>query len=831
MAKKKTKRSKSDQKMTSNLDSKFRAEYGERFGEEKIIQCNVADAVLDYSRIFGANKNLYRTIASLQDGLKPGARRLFYSWWEIENCPTKTDKATLNKLKYIKVDKLSANTVNYHPHGTSAIDELIGRLGQYWNNNVMTIVPQGSYGNMAGDKPAAGRYREAKRSEYLIDCFFDEFDKYCVPMKLGYDGESWEPEFLPSKYPHILFNPQFSGIGYGLASNIPPFNVAEVLDATIDLIKNPNNKIMLIPDSPTGCDIIDSGNFKEMNETGQSKFAMRANTEIDYLNNVINIKSLPINSSTGSVISKIVDLQKKKEKDFDKIVEIRDYTKEGEVLIQIFLSKDAKPEKILKKLFKKNIGLKATYPVGITVIDDYQEYEYGIKELLLEWISYRQDIVRSMFLNKLQIMVSKQHMNEVLIMVFSKNNIDDTIAIAKNSKSRKETIEKLMKRFKITSIQAGVIADMHVYNFNKDSYNKYLEERDVIEKDINEINECLSDDKKIDEFIIKQLEEGKKKYGRPRMSKIVKENDDNDNISDEDYLIGISETGFAKKISAKYSSIGPVGKTNSNLVVIDVNNRENLLVVDSSGNVVKVSISAIPDVEAEDIGIELKRFFSINGSVKAVMELPTMDILNVKDDNFGIIFITKNGYAKRVRLSEFKKITDSKPGILLNEGDEVASAIFSTDISEKSIMISTSIGNCIHLPIEEIRNATSTAKGVSMITLKKDEYVVNASIINPRKKLMFLMTNLGRAKVIESKYCPVMKRKDESINLISLVGNETLLGVSSVTKSDSVMIFHKNGEPEIVMIKDIEIGSRISKGDKIAKTTRGDSIVGFKIFQ
>lgn len=200
MSKKKSKRNSKDLKMEKKLQTRLMEEYGETFGNERVTKMNIADASLDYSKLFGANKNLYRTIASISDGLKPGKRRLFYSWWELEHKPTNTKRETLNKLKSIKVDKLSANTVNYHPHGTTSTDDTLGREGQYWNNNVMTIVPQGSNGNIRGDQPAAGRYREAKLSEYTIDCFFDDFDKYCVPMKLGYDGESYEPEFLKKNH-------------------------------------------------------------------------------------------------------------------------------------------------------------------------------------------------------------------------------------------------------------------------------------------------------------------------------------------------------------------------------------------------------------------------------------------------------------------------------------------------------------------------------------------------------------------------------------------------------------------------------------------------------
>lgn len=845
MAKKntKSKRSKSDIKMSRNLDMKFAENFGEseRFGNEIVTQQNVADAAMDLSRKFGANKNLYRTTPNLISGLKPGHTRLLYSWWEKDNCPSNTSKEQMVKVKNHKIEIVVANSVNYHPHGTSATGDLVGKLGQYWNNNVMEIVPQGSYGNMRNEEPSAMRYIEGKLSEYTIDCFFDDFKEYCIPMKKSYNGESWEPEYLPAKYPHVLFNPQFSGIGYGMASNIPPFNVSEVLDATIQLMRDPSSKILLIPDSPTGCDIVDTGYFKDINETGIGKVTMRASAEIDYVNNVITITSLPLISMSAQVINKIISKQSnggsgKKVKDsnnlFDEIVEIKDDTKEGNVNIRIYLKPDAKPEKVLDYLYKKDVGLKSGFSVGITVIDDFVSYDYGVKDLLLAWIDYRQDAVRSMLLNKLQNLLSDQHMNEVLLFVFNKDNIDKTITIAKTSKSRKETIERLVKTFKITSLQAETIADMHVYNFNEDSYNKYKDKEIKLKDEIERVETLLDDEEKMNEFIIQQLEDGKKKYGRPRQSKVVKENDKhNENIANTEHLIGITESGLIKKIELKNNtSIGPIGKTNSNITVLNINNRESLLVIDSTGAVIKIPISSIPDMDYEDTGIELKKFFNVKGSIKAVMELPSMDILKVKDESMGIIFITKNGLAKKVQISEFKKLTDSKPGIALNDNDEVAAALFSFNSQMKDIVIYTNQGNGIRLPLDEIRLLGATAKGVSMISLQDGEEVVGASMVNPKKKLLFFITSNGRAKVTETKYFPVMKRKDSPVSLIALQGNETLLGLSSVDKNDVVMVYRKQGDPETVNINSLEIGTRVSKGEKIIKTGRSDVVVAYKVF-
>ena len=751
---------------------------------------------------------------------------MYWSWWLTEKRPKDTSKDTLKKLRFIKAGTISSNAMAYHPHGDAAMSELIVREGQYWNNNVMAIVPQGSYGNIRGDQAAAGRYAEACIGEYMIDCFFDDFDKYCVPMKMAYDGVSPEPEYLPAKYPHILFNPQISGIGFALASNIPPFNVTEVLNATIKLMRDSDAKILLIPDSPTGADIIDEGNFKEINKTGKSKLTMRATSNIDYQNNIITFTSLPLQMTTMQVIEKIIALK------LPEICEIKDYTKEGEVELQILLKSDANPDKILNTLYKKNTGLKMTYPVGITVIDDYAAYEYGVKDLLLEWIEYRRDIVRSMFLNNLQITMEKLHMNKVLLMVFNKDNIETTVKIAKNSSSRKDTIEKLMKRYKITSLQAATIADMHVYNFNEDSYNRYKEEKVKLEGELKDIKDRLKHSSRIDDFIIDQLQEGIKKWGRPRMSKIVKENDDDrKDIPNTDHLIGISESGYIKKLSLKdNTSIGIVGKENGNLTVMQINNRENILVIDSSGRVSKISVSAIPDMKYDDIGVEINRYFTSNGKIIALMKLPNMDILKSKDEDLCIIFITKFGLAKKVPISEFKKITDYKTGIALNPDDEVAAALFSFDKSSKDCIICTNLGDGIRISISDIKTLGKQAKGVRQINLKEDEYVVNACKINPGKKLLFYVTSSGKLKLTEIKYFPVMQRKDDALALISLDKNETLIGISSVSKNDIAMIYRKNSEPVEISLKDIKVSTRIAKGEKMIKTPKGDKVVAYKIF-
>lgn len=807
------------------------------YGNEKLSQANVADAATDYSCFFGANKNLYRIEPNIEDGCRPGKRRFLWAWWIEEGRPQNINPETLRRRKFYKVAILSSKCMEYHPHSDSGVESMIGIQGQSFSNNVLLLDPQGSYGNLHDAGPAAGRYIEARMSEFTIDCFFSDFDKYCVPMKKAYDGIKEEPLYLPAKYPFILFNPQFSGIGYGIASNIPSFNVKEALEATIKLIKNPKEKVLLIPDIPTGADIIDNGQFEAINKTGRGQIIMQATSEIDYNLNTIKFTSIPLGGKTKETILAILKMKKEKGL-FDEISNIYDNTKRGDVDLVIKLKQNANPEKVLEKLYKKQTGLRMTFPVGINVIEDYENYELGVRDLILKWIEYRRDAVLSMMLNSLQIAMEKQHMNKVLLMVFSKENIEDTIKITRNSVSKKEAIEKLMKRFSITSLQAGTIADMRVYNFTKDSYERYKEESTKLKEEVERIKQIVESDDKIDEFIINQLKEGIERYGEPRRSKVIKVSDSEEvteEIPDIDYIIGVSGSGYIKKLNVAHnSSIGSVGKKTSTIMVLKLNNREDILIIDSTGNVCKVPISAVPEMKFEDIGVELSKFFPVKGGVKAMMELPNMKVLDTKDDDtYSIILITSKGIAKKVLLSEFKRIKGSKSAITLDEGDSISTALFNMYETDKDIIISTNKGNGIRLPISEVRTYKSTARGLQMISLSDDEYVTSVSRIsqNDDTKLFLYVTDTGKMKLTEPKYFPVMKRNDTPLTLMSLSEKDTLIGISSVMKDDEILVYKKNSEPERLSVKDVPIKARMSKGEKMVKLDRGDSVVSYKIFR
>ena len=800
------------------------------YGDETIINENAAYAAEKMYKNFSANKNLYRMIPSMIDGFKPGKRRFYYAWWVKDGSPNSVESDTFKKRKLRKLQVLAGFCMEIHPHSDSGVLSAAGKDGQSFLNNVMLLQPSGAYGNIKGDDPGAPRYLDAMFSEFTMDCFFDDFQYYCVPMKPSYNEATMEPEsFLPAKYPVILFNPQMSSIGNALASNIPSFNVKEVLEATIKLIKDLKSKIMLIPDIPTGADVVDNGEFEKINETGEGTMLLQASAEVDYNENIIRFTSVPLQVTTNSIIAKIVDL--KKSKALDDIIDVQDFTTGGDVDLELKIRPGVNPDKILDKLYKKT-PLRNSYPVSITVIDDFKDYTWGIKKLLLEWIEYRRDIVTAMLLNKHQIILEKQHMNDILIEIFHKDNLDKAVEIAKSSKTRKEAEERFMKTFKISSVQAAVIADMKVYQFNKDQRQKFIERAEELKKEVEKIEYFLDSDKHIDEFIIAQLEEGIKKYGTPRKSKVVKINNiDEEDIPDIDYLVGITRSGLIKKLNfGKYNTIGNFEQGSGSITVLKINNREDLLIATSTGNIIRIPVSSIVETEFDNPGIPMGPLFGVTGTVEAVMELPNIDVLKDKNNEYSLMVITKNGFSKRTPISEFKKITNPRPIISLDDNDEVVHASFVNNKKTKEIILFTNKGNGIRIHADNIKEYGKNAKGLGTILLTESEYVTGAGISDPKKDYILYITSSGNMKLTESEYFPLMERRDSPISLIKLSQREELIGVSTVSLKDKIIIYKKISDPITIDVKDIPVKARLSSGEKVFKLDKGDSIVSYKVF-
>ena len=783
-----------------------------------IYTMDIADACRDYIRIFGANKNLYRIIPSMQDGLKPSARRFLYTMYK---------KAS--RGEFVKMASVAGDVIgSFHPHGNASVEDVGAGLASPIANNITLLEGKGNFGSYKSDEAGASRYITCRLSKFAYDCFFKDFEFSNVPMKEAFNGKDMEPEFLPSKYPVALFNPQLSGIGYGASSNIPGFNVTEVLEATIELIKNPKASIYLIPDSPTGADVIDDGQFAQINEEGVGTFTLRGTVEVDNIRNTITITSIPLQITIDQIIRNIIALRKKKI--FEEIIDIKDYSNETEVKCILYLQNTANPYRTVENLFKKGTGMKKTYSVGITMIDDYEKYDYSIRSFLLEWIDYRRDIVISYYNTKLVKAEEEKNMNDILLYIFEESRAEDTLKIIRNSNSRQDTIHALMNTYKMNSQQAETIANMRFYNFNKESYEGYKQKKKDLNAEIKELEKILDHDEKIDEMIISQLKEGIEKWGSPRKSNVVKEESDEEkNIPKTDHLVGISKDGYIKKISLSEKQIGQVGNSTSQIIVLSVNNTENILIFDSNGKVFRIPVHSISNMKVKDQGVLLERYFSVNGKVVSVLIEPSEAELKKRGTELCFTFLTKLGYCKRTLLSEFTNVNGSTTAISIPSNDELVAAEFTSASTSKDMVIYTNRGNGIRRDINDLPLNHANARGVRQAKLPDDEWCVGFDKINPENKYMFYITSAGRAKITEMKYFPSMTRKDDIVTLINLENNESLVGIRSVSKKDRIIVYKKKSEPEIIELEDMKVSTRVAKADKIIKTPKGDYVLSFAV--
>lgn len=774
---------------------------------------NIADTSEDWMQIFASNVSIFRVTPHLIDGLKPGARRMLYAMKNNRH----------HGESFTKVVIAGSDTVYYHPHGDESIYDVIYKYGQSWRNNITYVWGKGNYGNIKGDDPAHPRYTECKLTPAANMIFFSDIKDSNAPMRPTYlyDLTGFtEPDYFPARIPTILCNPAFSSIAVGVATNIPPFNVSEVIAATKKLMKNPDAKIMLIPDSPTGCDIVDTGQFQTINDVGDMcTLTMQATYEIDYIENIITITSLPLQHYTREVQQKLVDL--KTSGKLPQLIDIADESRLGDVKLKLILESSANPDKFIEKIMGKKTGLRDTYPVRIRMIDNFKSHTWGVRKTLRKWIAYRREAVRASYNKKLMDNINKHAMNEVYLMVFSKDNMKTTSEIARTSANDEEMIARFMKEYGITSVQASALTDMKYSQHSREAYERFKKVKVETEKNIEEYKKIIMDDEAVDKVIFEQMDEVDKICGGPRKSAVIKAGQLEEKIPDTYHLVGISKDGYIKKLDAtKHSSIGAVGKT-SQVIVTLINNQDNLLIFGDDGRLSRIGVSSIPDMDYDEPGVELTRYFTLTG-------IP-VSILNERDVRASagdIVIVTKKGYGKKVKMSEFVKIRDFKDCITLSEDDKLVAAIPAGD---EDFIIYTNFGDGIRLNTSSIKYQSRNAKGLSLITLRAAEEVVGINFMESGCDKLVYVTSAGRMKVTDGKLLPLMDRKADPLSLIGLDPNEYVVGISFVSNKDSVIVYRRKSDPVEIPISDMKVTTRVAKPEKMVKTPSGDGVVAFKV--
>lgn len=787
--------------------------------KENIIPMELKDKAKEAISIFAPNKNVYRHIPFMNDGLLPSERRVLYAMWK--------DVKAYPWANYKKLGLILGAAMVYHPHGETNIYNTAVKLAQPWKNAIEFIDGSGSYGNEMGDGAAAFRYLEARLSEFAYKCYFEDFSEDLVDMKMGYIEGTVEPEYLPARYP-VALTKSCKAIGYGMYSQYPNYNFKEIVEFTLKLMDDPNYDTIIYPDIPNKCDIIDDGQFDEIRRTGKGNFRMKSKVNIDYENNKIEVLSVPQGTDLDTISRKIVDMGKSGELiGFVDIHNQSDKKKKGskakknqkhaKLSIEILFKPGTDLQKNLELLYKKTTMI-STASYKLTLVDNYKEQHYTVRTLLLEWISFRRDIKRRQINKQITKKMERKHILETLIFITNEKNSQTTIKIATKSEDSNEFQSKLMTNFGISSLQAKSISRMSVTAFNKDSHRKYKDELEKINKELEELLVITRSSKLIDNIIKEELKEGIELFSKPRSSDVV-EFGESSFIPDSNHKIVITKNNRIKKLDDKTSGVGFLEEGDKGRDLFTINNRESILIFDRRGNMSEIDVNDISSTPVDSGGVDLNSMVNVAGNIVASFPKPSEEI---DGEETYIVLTTKKGLSKKLSYKNIKKIRGTVMAIKLSEDDELVSV----DVlyGKKDMIIYTREGGGVRISTDDIRECGRAAYGLSVIELAGDDEVLGTTIINKRHKYILVVTNKGKMKKCTLSTFKTMKRKSPTLQLSRLEKNEIIVSVNSVKDSDKFIVYTQLIEEEF-KVKDIPELTRQHPCKKMLGVKVGDKVI------
>lgn len=787
----------------------------------------VIKKIYDYSLedIMGSSFGRYskyiiqdRAIPDVRDGLKPVQRRILYSMYKEKNT-------------YDKPTKKSANAVgmvmgNYHPHGDSSIYEAIVRMSQPWKNAAPLIDMQGNNGSIDGDPPAASRYTEARLSKIAGELLRDIDKSGIVPMAPNYDDRLLEPTVLPSRFPNLLVNGT-TGISAGYATNIPPHNLSEVIDATIFRIDNPNSRLDTImnyikgPDFPTGGIALGLSGIKSAYETGRGKIFVRAKAIID--KNKIIINEIPYDVNKQLLVRKIDEIRL--DKKIDGIVEVRDETDKEGLQIAIDLKKEAHADNILNYLYK-NTDLQISYNFNMIAIVNRRPMQLGILGILDAYIAHRKDIVYKGTEYDLKAAKNSYHIIEGLVKAIS--ILDEVIATIRSSKNKADAIVNLVKKYDFTNTQAEAIVNLQLYRLTNTDVVLLEEEMKKLKEKISLYEEILSNPEKLNSVIKDDLRKIKKEYGIARRTEIREEIeevkiDTTRIIPKEEVVVVVTKDGYIKRVSQRsyLSSNGEdtaLKEGDHAIGLYNITTTDVLLLFTNKGNYLYLPIYDIPEAKWKDLGKHISNIIGLSDDEKLVSSIPVYNF----DDKKYITSFSKNGMIKRTSLSDFKALRYSKPIKMMNlkDDDEVVSV---TDSSYSNVFIATLNGYGLWYDISEVPVVGLKASGVKSISLK-DDTVVSGIIFDGSEEFITILTDKGTGKRTRMSEFEKTSRAKRGILLMKTIkSNPSKIVKVYITNSKNLIGVVSDNYSKVVKINEISIMDRYSNGSYIIKDRIVDS--------
>lgn len=798
----------------------------EIFKDTKVVKVEVNDELKKSFISYAMAVNVSRAIPDVRDGLKPVHRRILYSMGELN---------LFNDKPYRKSARIVGEVMGkYHPHGDSSVYDALVRLAQDFSIGCPLVDGHGNFGSVDGDSPAAMRYTEARLSK-IAGLMLEDIDKNTVDFYPNFDDTLMQPSVLPSKFPNLLVNGA-DGIAVGMATNIPPHNLAEVISGVQALIANPDIeiddliRIIPAPDFPTGGIIMGRAAIKHAYKTGKGGIVVRGKAEIEETESGrhrIIVTELPYQVNKARLIIQMADLVKNKK--IEGIADIKEESDRDGMRIVIDLKRDANPQVVLNMLYK-HTQLQVSDGIIFLALVDGTPRILNLKEMLYYYLEHQKEVLTRKTQFDLGKALEREHIVKGLVIALA--NIDEVVQIIKTSSDKQDAVAKLMENFELSDKQANAILEMKLARLTSLEVAKLKEELDELEALIADLNDILAKPQRVLQIINDYLENVKNQFGTPRKTEISMEvgNIDNEDlIEKEDVVISLTHGGYVKRMSvSEYHAQkrGGVGisahKTKEEDFVeriLITSTHSDLLFFTNFGKVYSIRAYEVPEAQRQAKGRAVINLLPLmqDEKVEALLSFE-------KGQEGNLIIATRNGLIKKTDLKEFASIMKSgKIAIKLVEGDKLINVGLTNGDNE--ILVASNKGKCIKFNEKNVRPMGRTSQGVRSMKLDSDDYIVDMAILNPDTQLITITEN-GFGKRTNPEDYRLQTRGGKGIkagNFNEKTGK--LVALKVVNEEEDLMLISDNGVIIRMAAADVRMVGRSSLGVKVMRLRPGAKIV------
>ncbi|AEB09374.1 DNA gyrase subunit A [Desulfobacca acetoxidans] len=794
--------------------------------ESRVVHVNIEDEIRKSYLEYALSVIIGRALPDVRDGLKPVHRRILFAMSEAGN-------------DYNKPYKKSARIVGdvigkYHPHGDTAVYDAIVRMAQDFSLRYPLVDGQGNFGSIDGDAPAAMRYTEVRMTRLAGELLLD-LDKETVDFIPNYDGSMQEPLVLPARAPNLLINGS-SGIAVGMATNIPPHNLAEVCNALLAFIKNPQISlaelmaIMPGPDFPTAGFIYGSDGIAEAYRTGKGLIRLRARTFLEQRGGreYIIINELPYQVNKVKLIERIVELVK--DKKIEGITDIRDESDREGMRVVIQLRKDELAQPILNQLFA-HTNMQVTYGINLVAIVNNRPELLSLKDLLTEFLKHRREVIVRRTLYELRKAEERAHILAGLKIAL--DHLDQIIALIRSAASPSTARSQLVERFTLTEVQAQAILEMRLQRLTGLERQKIIDEYEQLLKDIARFKEILANEALVYQLIEADLIDLRDRYGDPRRTEIIPETAEltlEDLIPDEDMVVTVSHQGYIKRNPLNlYRSQrrGGKGRTGmsikeddfvSQLYIASTHNY--FLVFSNLGRIYWLKVHEIPVGSPSARGKAIVNLLNFGSQEKLTTILPIREFV----PEHYLVMATKRGIIKKTELMNFSRPRSG--GLIactLDEGDELVSVAL-TD-GNKEVFLGTSLGKIIRFAEQDVRDMGRSARGVRGMTVAEDDCIVGMEILSAEGAILTVTAN-GYGKRTRHEEYRLQKRGGSGLLALRITDrNGPVVGIIQVTEDDEIMLITDRGKIIRLPVTGISLIGRVTQGVKLIDTEPEERVV------